>query len=90
MGALHASKSGLGAPQGQRRQSGGCFVRVSRARVPRADVTRLFWEPNIRIYFFRVLNVQIVSFFGNRIFDLPRTREVVGLVLMHQSHDVAL
>ena len=27
---------------GQRRQSGGCFVRVSRARVPRADVTRLF------------------------------------------------
>jgi hypothetical protein len=47
------------------------FFRVSRARVPRADVTRLFWEPNIRIYFFRALNVQIVfleSEFSNSLF----------------------
>ena len=73
VGPLQASKSGLGAPQGQRRHSGGCFFRVSRARVPRADVTRFFWEPNIRISFFRALNVQIVSLeteYSNNLFFL--------------------
>jgi hypothetical protein len=63
----------------QRRRSGHCFVRVSRARVPRANVTRLFLGGLCKPLLFWVLNVQT-----------SRAREVVGLVLAHQSHDVAL
>src|SRR5215217_6068843 len=66
------------------------FSSVPRSGASRGRNAPFFREPNVQIYFFRALNVQIVSFFGNRIFDLPRTRSVVGLVLMYQSQDVAL
>jgi hypothetical protein len=44
VGPLQASKSGLGGSAGGNvdRVSGGCFVRVARARLPHADVTRFF------------------------------------------------
>ena len=52
-GSPTSLKIGPGGQRGgQRRQSGGCFVRVPRARVPRADATRLFWGSNVRSYVF--------------------------------------
>ena len=62
--------------------------------VPRSGASRgrnapFFREPNIRSYFFRALNVRIVSFLALNIQIASRAQEVVGLILAHQSQDVA-
>jgi hypothetical protein len=52
-GSPTSLKIGPGGQRGGQRRQSGCFVRVARARVPRADVTRLFLGS--RIYEFTFL-----------------------------------
>ena len=89
VGPLQASKSGLGGTAGATSTEWWLFC----SSVPRSGASRgrnapFFREPNIRIYFFG-MNVRIVSFLALNIQIASRAQEVVGLVLAHQSQDVA-
>ena len=68
-GSPTSLKIGPGGTAGATSTEWWLFFRVSRAGVPRSGASRgrnapFFREPNIRISFFRALNVQIVSFLG--------------------------